>query len=237
MVEGAATKAAELARSLRATHRWCSTGTPISRGLDDLHGLLVFLRVPILEEHVWWEAAVAKPLSGRGADEDEGEAGEVAARDVVGASSSPSLEQAVAWAALLRLCDPGRPGGLLWRNSKAWRGPEEVGIPPQHHHVNCLAFSAIEAHFYGRQHTDCVAKARAAIGSRVLRLAAEEADAGSGVARADASTYDRQLTVREEKRVLGPLLRLRQACCHPQVGAGGVRGRTAQRKPRWTSSA
>ncbi len=28
---------------------------------------------------------------------------------------------------------------------------------------------------------------------------------------------DRQLTVREEKKLLAPLLRLRQACCHPQV--------------------
>ena len=35
--------------------------------------------------------------------------------------------------------------------------------------------------------------------------------------------HDRPLTDREEQKLLHPLLRLRQACCHPQVGAGGIK--------------
>ena len=35
---------------------------------------------------------------------------------------------------------------------------------------------------------------------------------------------DRYLTVDESRRVLAPLLRLRQACNHPQAGTHGVRG-------------
>ena len=33
-----------------------------------------------------------------------------------------------------------------------------------------------------------------------------------------ARLSDRRLTRREEAKLLAPLLRLRQACCHPQVG-------------------
>ena len=34
---------------------------------------------------------------------------------------------------------------------------------------------------------------------------------------ADAGDVDRPLTAREAKALLVPLVRLRQACCHPQV--------------------
>ena len=39
-----------------------------------------------------------------------------------------------------------------------------------------------------------------------------------------ANAVDRRLTAEESRRVLVPLLRLRQACNHPQAGTHGVRG-------------
>ena len=45
MVESTTAATAQMALRIRARHRWCVTGTPVgARGVDDLHGLLLFLR-------------------------------------------------------------------------------------------------------------------------------------------------------------------------------------------------
>jgi hypothetical protein len=90
---------------------------------------------------------------------------------------------------------------------------------------------------------DCVAKARAALSPQLLSAATAAAAAHNGVeildaeagaagaasttgracalaaagAGAEAGFEDRSLTRKEEASLLHPLLRLRQACCHPQV--------------------
>lgn len=45
MVEGSATRAAEMARKFHTIHRWCVTGTPIQKSFQDLHGLFMFLDI------------------------------------------------------------------------------------------------------------------------------------------------------------------------------------------------
>ena len=45
MIDGAHAKAAEVANHLAMVNRWCVTGTPMSRGVGDLFGLLHFLKV------------------------------------------------------------------------------------------------------------------------------------------------------------------------------------------------
>lgn len=55
---------------------------------------------------------------------------------------------------------------------------------------------------------DCVNDARSLLTARALSATA----AGQA-----AAVGDRRLTRREEQKLLAPLLRLRQACCHPQV--------------------
>ena len=97
-------------------------------------------------------------------------------------------------------------GGLLWRTAKA-DVAHELGLPPQHQNTSSLQFSAIERHFYTRQHAECSSRAKSAISVEVLSQAAQ------GLAE------ERRLTAGEEKKLLWPLLRLRQACCHPQVRA------------------
>ena len=50
MIEGAHKLAAQMANHLTMVNRWCVTGTPISRSVNDLQGLIQFLKVclPIL---------------------------------------------------------------------------------------------------------------------------------------------------------------------------------------------
>jgi len=82
-------------------------------------------------------------------------------------------------------------------------------------------------------------QARAALPEALLAAAeasfaaggAEAAAAALAAAGLSPADVDRGLTQREQKRLLLPLLRLRQACCHPQVGAGGIKTLSASAKP------
>lgn len=61
MVENNVVAAAEMALRLRATHRWCITGTPIQRKLDDLYGLLKFLKASPFDISRWWAEVIREP--------------------------------------------------------------------------------------------------------------------------------------------------------------------------------
>jgi hypothetical protein len=61
MVESVTARATEMALSLRAFHRWCVSGTPIQRGLDDLFGLLRFLGAEPFDDYRWWSLALKQP--------------------------------------------------------------------------------------------------------------------------------------------------------------------------------
>ena len=41
--------------------RWCITGTPLSRGLEDLYGLFFFLHARPWADAYWWRDALEKP--------------------------------------------------------------------------------------------------------------------------------------------------------------------------------
>lgn len=120
---------------------------------------------------------------------------------------------------MIKLLKPSA-GGLLWRTSKA-DVSHELALPPQHHHTVSLSFSAIERHFYSRQHSECVGAARDTLPAGVLAAAVRAATTtreGEGGGEERGSEFeDRQLTHREIDKLLHPLLRLRQACVHPQV--------------------
>ena len=60
------------------------------------------------------------------------------------------LNRAAAWALLVGILRPAG-GGLMWRSSKA-DVAAELGLPPQHERATPLQLSAVERHFYNRQH-------------------------------------------------------------------------------------
>lgn len=41
--------------------RWCVTGTPINRGLEDLYGLMYFLHAAPLHQRFWWNRVCQRP--------------------------------------------------------------------------------------------------------------------------------------------------------------------------------
>ena len=64
MVESTTAAVATMALRIRARHRWCVTGTPVgARGVEDLHGLLVFLRHEPFNHAFWWERTLLKKVS------------------------------------------------------------------------------------------------------------------------------------------------------------------------------
>ncbi|KAI0211430.1 E3 ubiquitin-protein ligase SHPRH [Lamellibrachia satsuma] len=61
MVECVTTKTAEMALRLSAVNRWCVTGTPIQRDIDDLYGLMLFLGVEPYWIRRWWSRILYEP--------------------------------------------------------------------------------------------------------------------------------------------------------------------------------
>ena len=52
MIESTTAKTAEMALRLRGVNKWCVTGTPIGKSVNDLHGLLLFLQVEIILDNL-----------------------------------------------------------------------------------------------------------------------------------------------------------------------------------------
>ncbi|XP_007953805.1 E3 ubiquitin-protein ligase SHPRH [Orycteropus afer afer] len=167
MVECPAVKAAEMAQRLSGINRWCISGTPVQRGLEDLFGLVVFLGFePYCVRH-WWVRLLYRPYCKK---------------------NPQPLYSFIA--------------KILWRSAKK-DVIDQIQIPPQTEEIHWLHFSPVERHFYHRQHEVCcqdaVAKLRK-ISDWALKL----------------SSLDRRTVT----SILYPLLRLRQACCHPQAVRG-----------------
>ncbi|XP_062583569.1 E3 ubiquitin-protein ligase SHPRH-like [Saccostrea cucullata] len=62
MVECTTTKTAEMALRLSAVNRWCVTGTPIQKSIEDLYGLLLFLGVDPYWVKQWWTKLLYEPF-------------------------------------------------------------------------------------------------------------------------------------------------------------------------------
>ncbi|XP_063765711.1 E3 ubiquitin-protein ligase SHPRH isoform X2 [Eleginops maclovinus] len=167
MVECPTAKAAEMALRLSSVNRWCVSGTPVQRGLEDLYGLVLFLGVdPFWVKH-WWLQLLYRPYR-RG-------------------HTAPLY---------------GVIAHILWRSAKK-DVIDQIQIPPQTEEVHWLNFSPVEGHFYHRQHEVCSHDA-------LLQLRKIS----------DWSLKLGSLDRRTVQSILNPLLRLRQACCHPQAVRG-----------------
>lgn len=107
---------------------------------------------------------------------------------------------------------------IFWRSTKANSSVrEQLGIPEQIEHKSLLKFSSVEKHFYQKQLEETILAA-----SQVT----QDYEKGKGF---------KKLKVDEHVLSIN-LQRLRAACCHPQVGSGGI-GRSGNRGCGGTSLA
>ncbi|KAL7873133.1 hypothetical protein AOLI_G00122040 [Acnodon oligacanthus] len=167
MVECTTAKAAEMALRLTSINRWCVSGTPVQRGLEDLYGLVLFLGVDPYWVKYWWDQLLYRPYR-RG--------------------NTGPLYSVI--------------GLLLWRSAKK-DVIDQIQIPPQTEEIHWLHFSPVEGHFYHRQHEVCSQDALV----KLRKISDWSLKLGS-------------LDRRTVNTILYPLLRLRQACCHPQAVRG-----------------
>uniref|UniRef100_A0A8D3AT54 SNF2 histone linker PHD RING helicase n=1 Tax=Scophthalmus maximus TaxID=52904 RepID=A0A8D3AT54_SCOMX len=167
MVECATAKAAEMALRLASVNRWCVSGTPVQRGLEDLYGLVLFLGVDPYWVKYWWVQLLYRPYRH---------------------GNTEPLYNVITQ--------------ILWRSAKK-DVIDQIQIPPQTQEVHWLHFSPVEGHFYHRQHEVCSQDALV----KLRKISDWSLKLGS-------------LDRRTVNTILYPLLRLRQACCHPQAVRG-----------------
>ncbi|PIA38536.1 hypothetical protein AQUCO_02700026v1 [Aquilegia coerulea] len=105
---------------------------------------------------------------------------------------------------------------IMWRSLKV-HVRDELQLPTQEQCVCWLSFSPIEAYFYQKQHESCMNSAH-----EVIKSYKEDIKKFHGSQSYDASS-DSIVTYAEAAKLLHSLLKLRQACCHPQVGSSGLR--------------
>ncbi|KAL9315887.1 hypothetical protein ACSQ67_016888 [Phaseolus vulgaris] len=186
MVESNSTASTEMALRLHSKYRWCITGTPIQRKLDDLYGLLRFLVASPFDKYRWWTDVIRDPY----------EKGDVRAMEF----THKVFKQ------------------IMWRSSKK-HVADELDLPSQEECLSWLSLSPVEEHFYQRQHETCVRDAHEVIES--LRNDILNRQGPDSISLQSSS--DPLITHTEAGKLLNALLKLRQACCHPQVGSSGLR--------------
>ncbi|CAH1800276.1 unnamed protein product [Owenia fusiformis] len=91
---------------------------------------------------------------------------------------------------------------VMWRTAKA-DVIDQINIPDQREEIHWLTFSPVEEHFYRRQFRQCVREAM----QRLCRWTDS---------KVKLSSLDRYTM----HQLLLPLVKLRQACCHPQAVRG-----------------
>ncbi|XP_034237613.1 E3 ubiquitin-protein ligase SHPRH isoform X2 [Thrips palmi] len=169
MVEGTASKAAEMVSRLSAVHRWAVTGTPIQKSLHDLYGLILFLCVEPYSDHASWTQKLYNPYC-----------------------------TGIKYPLYTLLAH------IMWRSSKV-DVLDQIKIPPQSELLWWLNFTPVEEHFYLRTHQEC--------SNDFLERLSKFHSLSETLHSFPISTVN---------HVLGPLLKLRQACSHPQAVRGNV---------------
>ncbi len=142
MVESAGTQAASMAAVLPARNRWCVTGTPCSKGLNDLFGLVHFLHIYPYSVSAWWSHAMRQLL------------------DMYTHVGADSLHLSPLFSFLER---------IFWRTEKQ-DVLDELHIPTQLQETASLRLNPIERYFYERLNEECCEKTLQLLAKRAAHI-------------------------------------------------------------------
>ena len=239
-VERGTTKAAEMTRHLVSTLKWSMTGTPINRDLDDLHGHFQFLGLDQWRDAYWFKRHVTGPLlegcplartrlEALLAPVSGGLVWRQAKQDVAGEIRLPPMWE---HRTHLRLHAVERHFYYQQHTAVATKARETLprealaAVAAEAEEVEAAAAAAAAA-TVGRNGVGEGPMSPRAVALRdedvvVLTERSPTHPTQHWSGGAQTMFRDRLLTAREAAKLLDPLVRLRQACSHPQMaGVGG----------------
>ncbi|XP_044756394.1 E3 ubiquitin-protein ligase SHPRH [Coccinella septempunctata] len=156
----------EMAKKLTAHIRWAVSGTPISKDIRDLFGMVDYLQIePYNEEDTWKNLLYTPYMNG-------------------------NIEPLCSFLSK-----------IMWRSTKA-EVIDQIGIPKQVVKEHFLEFSAVEKFFYNKEHELC---------SIAFLATLKNINTNIPLVKLDRSLL---------KKIMVPLLSLRQVCTHPSTERG-----------------
>lgn len=159
-VESTVTDCAKMASRLHAVNRWCVTGTPIGKnGLNDLYGLLLFLKHDVYSSRFLWRRGLQEPY--------------YSSRTESRISNRINCAKGYDWKGVEPLLAALKP--IFWRYSKQ-HVAEDLNLPPLTLNVVKMKLSPVEQEFYNKLLRELIDKVRSLITSNELSLGAINAD-------------------------------------------------------------
>ena len=193
----------------------CITGTPIHRGIEDLFGLFVFLKLSPYNDKAWWRAVFGDSLRDLASDSVSTQRH---TEQYTQSSDLASKLKLIPFAPQAPLAAVNRLVALLqsifWRHSMK-QVQTQLQLPPISETVHTLKLSAVERVFYDQQRLSCSGDFRKLTSQ--LKRDVEARWLRKSSSALDKTSWMEQLSKQQWRRVLVTLGRLRQACCHPQV--------------------
>ncbi|TPP63587.1 E3 ubiquitin-protein ligase SHPRH [Fasciola gigantica] len=209
MVERVTSKTARMLFQIDAVHRWCVTGTPAERSIDDLYGLFAYLRFePFCSSHYWnsllyqpFLAATTQSWLQRTGIRDADADGDATDTLPTIPESTRKAVQSSRLASVLSL--------ILWRNTKRLVGSQLV-LPPITEQVHWVSFTPVERYIHDRVLAQSIGALK-----RLLHTMSISPD--QPLASLPGAVHWRLVYL---------ITRLRQACTHASLvvatGGGGV---------------
>ncbi|KAH8850791.1 E3 ubiquitin-protein ligase [Schistosoma japonicum] len=197
MVERVTSRTARMLSQVSAVNRWCVTGTPAEKSIDDLFGLFAYLRlVPYSHSHYWnsllYQPFLATCTASPGKNKS---------------NSENEVEPVVLEKTLIANTDLSKIlSKLLWRNTKVLVS-DQLAIPPITEQIHWITFTPVERYIHDR----VLAQSASALERLVQNLSISP----------DQSLCS--LPTAAHWRLVYLITRLRQACTHPSlvVATGG----------------
>lgn len=184
----------EMGGKLRAAHRWCVTGTPMTSQYeaDDLHALLKFVRHEPFQWQGAWDWLIGRRLAG-------------------GYDTYDPITARKGWDTLIKTLQP-----LMWRTDKE-TVHAEFHLPPRELHVAQLALQPGEHELYEK-----LVQAARDTHAKVVTAEVEVAAATAGVPSgregpAATSARSKKRLAKLQENEVDDLTQLRLACIHPQL--------------------